>query len=43
MYVELHARSAFSFLDATPLPEQIAEEAARLEQTAVALLDADGV
>ena len=25
MFVELHARSAFSFLDATPLPEDIAD------------------
>ncbi len=43
MYVELHARSAFSFLDATPSPEEIAAEAARLEQPAVALVDRDGV
>ena len=43
MYVELHARSAFSFLEATPLPEDLAAEAARLEQPAIALLDADGV
>jgi error-prone DNA polymerase len=43
MYVELHARSAFSFLDATPLPEDIAAEAARLEQPAIALVDHDGV
>ena len=43
MYVELHARSAFSFLDATPLPEHIAEQAARLEQPAIALVDRDGM
>jgi error-prone DNA polymerase len=43
MYVELHARSAFSFLDATPLPEDLAAEAARLEQPAIALVDRDGV
>src|SRR5262244_109615 len=43
MYVELHARSAFSFLEATPLPEQLAEQAARLEQPAIALVDRDGV
>ncbi len=43
MFVELHARSAFSFLDATPLPEEIAEQAARFEQPAVALLDTDGL
>ncbi len=43
MYVELHARSAFSFLEATPLPEDLAERAARLEQPAIALLDKDGI
>jgi error-prone DNA polymerase len=43
MYVELHARSAFSFLEATPLPEDLIEEAARLEQPAIALVDRDGV
>jgi len=43
VYVELHARSAFSFLEATPLPEDMAERAARLEQPAIALLDKDGI
>jgi error-prone DNA polymerase len=43
MFVELHARSAFSFLEAAALPEALAEGAARLEQPAIALLDADGV
>src|SRR5512144_904443 len=43
MFVELHARSAFSFLEATPLPEALAEEAARLEQRAIALVDRAGV
>src|SRR5512134_525416 len=43
MFVELHARSAFSFLEATALPEALAERAARLEQPTIALLDADGV
>src|SRR5215467_9314155 len=43
MFVELHARSAFSFLDATPLPEDLAAEAARLEQPAIALVDRDSV
>jgi error-prone DNA polymerase len=43
MFVELHARSAFSFLEAAALPEALAERAARLEQSAIALLDADGV
>jgi len=43
MFIELHARSAFSFLDATPLPEDVAAEAARLEQPAIALVDRDGL
>jgi error-prone DNA polymerase len=43
VFVELHARSAFSFLEAAALPEALAERAARLEQPAIALLDADGV
>jgi error-prone DNA polymerase len=43
MFVELHAKSAFSFLEAAGLPEALAEEAARLEQPAIALLDTDGV
>ena len=43
MFVELHARSAFSFLEAAALPEALAERAAGLEQSAIALLDADGV
>jgi len=42
-YVELHARSAFSFLEATALPETLAERAAALGQRALALVDADGV
>ena len=43
MFVELHARSAFSFLEAAALPEALAERAAKLEQPAIALLDTDGV
>jgi error-prone DNA polymerase len=43
LFVELHARSAFSFLEAAALPEALAERAAHLEQPAIALLDADGV
>jgi error-prone DNA polymerase len=42
-YVELHARSAFSFLRAGSLPESLVAEAARLEIPAVALCDRDGV
>jgi error-prone DNA polymerase len=43
VYVELHARSAFSFLEAAALPEALAERAAGLEQPAIALLDRDGL
>ncbi len=43
MFVELHAKSAFSFLEAAVLPEALAEHAAALEQRALALVDADGV
>jgi error-prone DNA polymerase len=43
MFVELHAKSAFSFLEAAALPEVLAERAAALGQRALALVDADGV
>jgi error-prone DNA polymerase len=42
-YVELHARSAFSFLRGGSLPETLAEAAARLGLPAVALCDRNGV
>ena len=42
-FVELHARSAFSFLRGASLPEEYAEVAAKLEMSALALLDRDGV
>jgi error-prone DNA polymerase len=42
-YVELHARSAFSFLRGAAAPEQLAEGAARLNLPAIALCDRDGV
>ncbi|HEX6774211.1 MAG TPA: error-prone DNA polymerase [Methylomirabilota bacterium] len=42
-FVELHAKSAFSFLEAAALPEVLAERAAALGQRALALVDADGV
>jgi error-prone DNA polymerase len=42
-YIELHAKSAFSFLEAAALPEVLAERAAALGQRALALVDADGV
>ena len=43
MFIEMHAKSAFSFLEAAVLPEALAERAAALGQTALALVDADGV
>ncbi len=42
-YIELHARSAFSFLRGGSLPEQLAERAAELEIPALAVCDRDGV
>jgi error-prone DNA polymerase len=42
-YVELHARSAFSFLRGASTPERLAERAAALGLPAVALCDRDGV
>ena len=43
MYCELHASSAFSFLDGASLPERLVERAAELGYSAIALLDRDGV
>jgi len=43
MYIELHAASAFSFLQGASLPETLVERAADLGYPALALLDADGV
>ena len=43
MYIELHASSAFSFLDGASLPEALIERAAALGYPALALLDRDGV
>src|ERR1700730_2368755 len=42
-YVELHARSAFSFLEGSSLPEELASRCAELDIPALALLDRDGV
>jgi len=42
-YVELHARSAFSFLRGASFPEHLAERAKELELPAVALCDRDGL
>ena len=41
-YIELHASSAFSFLDGASLPEALVERAASLGYPALALLDRDG-
>jgi error-prone DNA polymerase len=43
MYIELHAASAFSFLQGASLPETLIERAAALGYPALALVDADGV
>lgn len=42
-YAELHAHSAFSFLDGASTPEQLVEEADRLGLRAIALTDHDGL
>ena len=41
-YAELHAHSTYSFLDGASQPEALAEEAARLGLTGLALTDHDG-
>jgi error-prone DNA polymerase len=43
MFIELHARSAFSFLEGSSLPEDLMSTCARLNMPAMALLDTDGV
>src|SRR5215510_3520637 len=43
MYVELHARSAFSFLEGASAPEELIAAGVELEMPAMALLDRDGV
>jgi error-prone DNA polymerase len=42
-YVELHAHSAYSFLDGASLPEELAIRAAELDYPVMALTDHDGV
>ena len=42
-YVELHAHSAYSFLDGASLPEELAARASELGYDALALTDHDGV
>jgi len=43
MYVELHARSAFSFLEGASTPEQLARACEALGMSSLALLDRDGM
>src|SRR6267143_1317760 len=42
-YVELHARSAFSFLEGASIPEALAGMCAEHGMPSMALVDADGV
>ncbi|MET0476225.1 MAG: error-prone DNA polymerase [Mycobacterium sp.] len=42
-FAELHAHSAYSFLDGASTPEELVEEAARLNLRAIALTDHDGL
>jgi len=42
-YVELHARSAFSFLEGASVPEELIAACLALKLQAMALLDRDGV
>jgi error-prone DNA polymerase len=42
-YVELHAHSAYSFLDGTSLPDELAEQALALGHQALALTDHDSL
>jgi len=43
MFVELHAQSAFTFLEGAEQPETLVGEAARLGMPALALVDRDGI
>src|SRR5437660_1244293 len=42
-YVELHARSAFSFLQGASTPEELIATCAELKMPSMALLDQDGL
>ncbi|OHV03734.1 error-prone DNA polymerase [Mycobacterium talmoniae] len=42
-YAELHAHSAYSFLDGASTPEELVEEAARLDLRGIALTDHNGL
>src|ERR1700675_3891764 len=43
MYIELHARSAFSFLEGSSVPEELVARAAELDFPALAILDPDNI
>src|SRR5947209_2688715 len=43
MYVELHARSAFSFLEGASVPEDLIAACAHFNMPAIALLDTDNL
>jgi len=43
MYIELHSRSAFSFLEGSSVPEDLVSRCAELQMPGMALLDRDGV
>ena len=43
MFIELHSRSAFSFLEGASLPEDLIAACGQLHMPAMALLDRDGV
>ena len=43
MFIELHARSAFSFLEGASLPEELIAVCQHFHMPAMALLDIDGV
>src|ERR1700688_3068766 len=43
MYIELHARSAFSFLEGASSPEELARACVTLGMPSMALLDRDGL
>src|SRR5260370_12162075 len=42
-YMELHARSAFSFLEGASVPEDLIDRCAQLEIPAMALLDRNSI
>jgi error-prone DNA polymerase len=43
LYIEIHSRSAFSFLEGASLPESLIARCAELQMPAMALLDRNGV